>query len=140
MRGTTRNESRHPRANDLLTLRSRLERAIAGLPEGSHVTFPVAALQAWLDQERTLEPDDPLVDMTVVEVAGRLGRSPSTVRGWCGSGALKGAYRLRGREWRVPRARLQEFLEHEATRREERKGAREADERVDIGAWRKVPR
>lgn len=124
---------------DLLTLRSRVDRAIDGLPEGSLVTFPVAALRKWLDQERTLAPDDALVDMTVVDVAERLGRSPSTVRGWCGSGALPGAYRFRGREWRIPPAALRAFLDSEAeSRRKRRNEDGEASEQVDLGAWRRI--
>ena len=46
------------------------------------------------------------VGMTVDEAAERIGRSPSTVRAWCRDGSLPGAYRLRGREWRVPPAAL----------------------------------
>lgn len=124
---------------DLLTLRSRLERAIDGLPEGSHITLPIAAVREWLDQEQSLEPDDALVDMTVVDVAERLGRSPSTVRGWCGSGALSGAYRFRGREWRIPPAALKAFLDREAeVRRDRRNEDRGASEQVDLGSWRRI--
>jgi excisionase family DNA binding protein len=45
-----------------------------------------------------------LADLTADEVAREFGRSASTVRGWLGEGRFPGAYRLNGREWRIPRA------------------------------------
>ena len=46
------------------------------------------------------------VDLTVAEVATRFGRRSSTVRLWVERGAFPGAYRFRGREWRIPPAAL----------------------------------
>jgi hypothetical protein len=69
------------RSSDLAVApRARDRRAARRLPRH----LPVAALREWLDQERTLAPDDALVDMTVVDAVERLGRSPSTVRGGVG--------------------------------------------------------
>lgn len=48
-------------------------------------------------------------DLTVAEVARRFGRAPATVRGWCEEGRLPGAYRFRGKEWRVPQSALEAF-------------------------------
>jgi excisionase family DNA binding protein len=51
----------------------------------------------------------PPPDLTVKEVAMRFGRQPSTVRLWCERGKFSGAYRLHGREWRIPVAALAQF-------------------------------
>ena len=53
----------------------------------------------------------PFSDLRIEEAAKEVGRAPSTVRTWCNSGALTGAYRLRGREWRIPRKAIARFLE-----------------------------
>ncbi len=50
-------------------------------------------------------------DMTLDEVASEVGRAVSTVRTWCNSARIAGAYRLNGRDWRVPQAALRKFLD-----------------------------
>ena len=50
-------------------------------------------------------------DLTLEQVACEVGRATSTVRTWCNSKRLAGAYRLNGRDWRVPRAALRAFLD-----------------------------
>lgn len=82
---------------------TRLRAAIAPMPSGSLV--PVDWVRGLLDET----PDD--ADPTVEDVAEVLGRAPSTIRGWCRAGRLTGAYRLRGREWRIPRAALRSLRE-----------------------------
>lgn len=74
--------------------------------------------------------EDRISDLTVREAADELDRSPSTVRGWCGDGKLEGAYRFRGREWRIPPAALRAFVdaEREPAPREE----------ADLSGWREV--
>ena len=49
-------------------------------------------------------------DLTAKQVADMVGRAPSTIRSWLGQGLVPGAYRLRGREWRIPRAGLKAML------------------------------
>ena len=49
-------------------------------------------------------------DLSLEEVAERVGRAPSTVRGWCRCGSLVGSYRLNGRGWRIPESALDAFL------------------------------
>jgi excisionase family DNA binding protein len=81
-------------------------------------------------------------DLTVEEVATRMHRKPSTVRGWLSTGALCG-YKLQGRDWRVTEEAIQEFL---SAQRDGHAGA--SDSRtvrsraragaLDLGAWRKV--
>lgn len=70
-----------------------------------------------------------IVDLTVPDVAEALGRAPSTVRQWCADGRLPGAYRLHGREWRIPRSSLARLRDQHDVQ-----GAAP----VDLGAWRRV--
>ena len=69
----------------------------------------------------------PEADLTPEEFGAVLHRSPVTVRSYCNAGLLPGAYRLRGRQWRIPRAALEEFQESERkaheTGRPPRRGA-----------------
>ena len=122
---------------DVTTISHRLATMVEGMPDGAMITLPVEVIRSWLEEDGLIEPEDALIDMTVVEVAERLNRSPSTVRGWCGSGALEGAYRLRGREWRIPPGRLRAFLDSEAKSRGGRMRPR-AEEDIDLGAWRRI--
>lgn len=96
-----------------MTLAERLRRVVDGLPSGSAVSLPVDVLREWLDEEpgKTEQPgqDEPLVDLTVQDVADLLDRSASTVRWWCQDGTLSGAYKLRSREWRIPRQALRDL-------------------------------
>ena len=71
-----------------------------------------------------------------VESAGRaLGRSCSTVRDYCRAGLLEGAYRQRGREWRIPPDAIRAFQ-----RRESESTAPAVQSRTtktaDLSAWR----
>lgn len=82
-------------------------------------------------------------DLTAAEIARAHGRTPAAVRSWCRRGLLVGAYRLNGREWRVPRAALRDFLEGQARgpARAERKPHARVRRRggpVDLSSWRKV--
>ena len=91
-----------------MSLADRLRLIISALPPSASVTIRVEDLQAWLDAEsvpgRTSLAAH--VDLTVDQFAAELNRAPSTVRGWCAAGQVSGAYRLHGREWRIPRASL----------------------------------
>ncbi len=76
-------------------------------------------------------------DFTVADLAVRFGRKPSTVRGWCELGRLPGAYRMHGREWRIPVAALAAF-EAEARRPKTASEShhRPSGQTTDLGAWR----
>ena len=50
-------------------------------------------------------------DLTLAEMAAEVGRAVSTVRSWCNSKRIAGAYRLNGRDWRIPRTALRRFLD-----------------------------
>ena len=75
-------------------------------------------------------------ELTLEDVATKVGRAVSTVRGWCGSGQLEGAYRLNGREWRVPSAALRRFLEQQRTGAGEGHSAVRSRGPVDLSSWR----
>ena len=118
-----------------MTLRDRLLRIVEPLPPGASVSLPVDVLRTWLEQGDETPAStaaEHLVDLTAVAAAGLLGRAPSTVRGWCASGALPGAYRLQGREWRVPRASLA------ALRNDAPKPIRAQGRAHALDAWRQV--
>ena len=69
-------------------------------------------------------------DVTVAELATRFHRSASTVRGWCEHGRFEAAYKLNGRDWRIPKRAVDAFL---AEQRGEAHATR-------LGAWRAVRR
>lgn len=100
-----------------------LRDALADLPDDALV--PVKWIRERLGGTAD---DDRISDLTVAEVAAELDRSPSTVRGWCGDGKIDGAYRFRGREWRIPRSALRTFVEGERAGRETP---------ADLSDWRK---
>jgi hypothetical protein len=79
-------------------------------------------------------------DLTVLQVADRYGRHASTVRLWLERGAFPGAYKLRGRDWRVPPHALEAFenKERERGRSGERPGPRVAAKSVDLSDWRRA--
>ena len=83
-----------------MTLEERLRLIVHALPAEASVTLPVAVVRGWLDDES----DDPLADLTVTQVAAKLGWAEGTVRAWIRCGALD-AYLL-GREYRIPRPAL----------------------------------
>jgi excisionase family DNA binding protein len=78
-------------------------------------------------------------DLTLEEVAKRLGRSKTTVRGWCTAGQLRG-YKLNNREWRVPVSALEQFLEEQRAGTSSKPKPSRAAEDADLGSWRKVLR
>jgi excisionase family DNA binding protein len=97
-----------------VTLRARLQQIAGALPPGGSVTLTLSAdeLAELCDgpvQDGALE-----LDLTVGQVAALFGRGESTVRTWIGAGLLPGAYLLRGREWRVPRAAVRELQRKQA--------------------------
>ena len=77
-----------------------------------------------------------VADLTVGDVGQQFGRTPACVRAWCRAGRVPGAYRLNGREWRIPRGGLRAFLAGERNGQGS-KGPRREGVAVDLGAWRK---
>lgn len=123
----------------MTALEEALSRILEGLPPGSAVSLPVDWLRAQLRAvEEPLLQVDPVADLTVKELADELGRSVSTVRTWLSAGLIPRAYKLRDREWRVPRAGVREFLDHQACGTRPRAVSSERGRQVDLGSWRKV--
>jgi excisionase family DNA binding protein len=110
-----------------LTLRDRLARIVEALPSGSAVTLPRDELARWIDAG---DPE-PMADYTVEHVAELLNRRPSTARGLCASGAIR-AYKLNGREWRIPSSALREYLDRQANPDDD------LDSDDDLSSWREL--
>jgi hypothetical protein len=93
-----------------MTALERLRQLAAVLPPGASVTLDGAALAELLAEPGGAEQPEPAAElMTVQQLAHRFQRAPSTVRGWLEAGRFPGAYRLRGRDWRVPSAAAAAF-------------------------------
>jgi hypothetical protein len=104
------------------------------MPPGAMV--PVDWIREHLSElEPTAPADtDSLEDLDVAGVAALTKRAPSTIRGWLGSGAIPEAYRLRGRDWRVPRSALRRFLDRQG--KEEQPAPATRGSRSSLSAWR----
>jgi len=120
-------------------------RAVAeALPAGTAVPVPRELLLELLAAPggAVHTSTTPAADLTVHQVAARFGRHPSTVRLWLERGALPGAYRFQGREWRIPATSLAIF---EARAREQgaqgklESTAAAAGGPANLADWRKVP-
>lgn len=77
-------------------------------------------------------------DLTIEELGRELHRSPSTIRGWLAADPMPfpDAYRLNGREWRIPRANVAAYLARQRPRMPQDRT--EAIETTgDLGSWRK---
>ncbi len=83
-----------------------LRDALSQLPDDALV--PVQWVRRHLDAEQT-EAAGREVLLTVRQVAERYERSKSTVRGWCASGELSGAFKLHRTAWRIPESALEHF-------------------------------
>lgn len=94
--------------------------------------LPPSALvpAGWVLEQLGIAAADPLADLTLEQVAAEHGRAISTVRAWCPD--IPGAYRLNGREWRVPRAGLRAYLNGQR----DRKPAPAASSPADLSSWR----
>lgn len=113
---------------DLNTILSRL----------SNVADEVEHIRADLQE---LPHQDPKTvragDLTLVQVAERVGRSVSTVRGWAASGELE-AFKFRAREWRVTPEALEAFLQAQRKPKQAQVKTVRPTGPVDLGSWRKV--
>ena len=98
---------------------------LEGLPPDAQV--PVGWVLEQLGGEATV------TDLTCEDVAAQLDRTAACVRGWCRDGLQPGAYRFRGREWRIPAGALNALRGANAHRGD---GRRSSGKPVDLGAWR----
>lgn len=112
---------------------SRLRQFCALAPAGTMV--PVEALAAMVGAAEAAAETP--ADLTVQEVADQMGRKSGAVRGWIRSGELR-AYLFNGKEYRVTRAALAEYIE--AQRLGRKRSPSGAGKTADLGAWRQVRR
>ena len=114
-----------------MNLADRLRGLAERLPPGGSLTLTRDGLLglAAADDGQTAH-DAPQGDLTVAELGARLHRAASTVRQWCERGRFEGAYKLNGRDWRVPLVALDGFLTKQ-------RGQRCV---AQLGAWRAVRR
>ncbi len=107
----------------------RLRELAERLPPGASLTLTRGGLLelAGVDGGKA-EQATRQADFTVHDVAVRFHRSPSTIRDWCEHGRLEGAYKLNGRDWRIPQVAVDAFL---ALQRREHQVAP-----VSLSAWR----
>lgn len=89
----------------------RLRELAERLPPGASLTLTRGGLLelAAVDGGK-VEQAAPQADFTVRELAVRFHRSPSTIRDWCEHRRFEGAYKLNGRDWRIPQAAIEGFL------------------------------
>src|SRR6059036_1903902 len=81
-------------------------------------------------------PSASFVDLTIQELATMFGKRPSTVRGWIERGDFPGAYKLHGKEWRVPPSALDAFQQAQRAR----SANPQAEAKADLSAWRAARR
>jgi len=112
--------------------RDALLRALQALPAAASLTLAVGELREALGDQ--VGP----ADLDVATVARRFDRSPSTVRSWCETGLLPGAYRLRGRSWRIPPAALDALRapDTDALTAAPPSRPRRKRRNANLGAWR----
>jgi hypothetical protein len=91
--------------------RDGLLRLAQALPDGTAVPVPRGWLLELLSGAGApAAPTQALeMDLTPEEVGAALQRSPVTIRAFCRANLFPGAYRLRGRQWRIPRTALSAF-------------------------------
>jgi hypothetical protein len=70
-------------------------------------------------------------DLTIADLARLFGKRPSTVRAWVERGDFPGAYKLQGKEWRVPASSIDSFQHFQQQRSRSASG---------LSAWRSVSR
>ena len=70
------------------------------------------------------------IDLTISDLGRLFGKRPSTVRAWVERGDFPGAYKLHGKEWRVPVSAVETFQSRQ------RRGTSAAK----LSAWRAVGR
>ena len=95
-----------------MTPRDALLAAVRGRPADE----PVTVAAGWIQQLLATLDAGVAIDLSAVRVAELLGRDPVTIGTWCRSGFFPGAYKLRGRQWRIPRPALEQFQRTEAER------------------------
>ena len=126
-----------------MTIRERIQLIVGALSDATNVTLPVAELREWLSEDgayTTHDDGEAVTDLTCEDMAAKFGRTAACVRGWCRAGSIPGAYRLNGREWRVPTAGLRAFLngQRNGGSAGEPRRTKARGRHGDLSAWRDV--
>ena len=111
----------------------RLRAIVDGMPDGSAVTLSVDWLRELVDREG--EQDGMGRLLTLAQAGEIVGRSASTIRTWANSSQLEGAFKLNGRDWRIPENALARFVERQQATEQEPTTV-SADGPVDLNSWR----
>jgi len=108
-----------------------LRERLRALPPGSLV--PAAWVLEMLGDaaKGSSRAPGPAMDLNVVDLAMLFKKRPSTVRAWIERGDFPGAYKLNGKEWRVPAGAVEAFQKAQQ---------RVADAGDGLSAWRDVSR
>lgn len=121
-------------------LEQRLRQAVQGVPDEGAVTLPAHSIRRWLEGVDSEGADGavngsepPVADLTVSELAERLGRAESTVRGWLSD--VDGAYKLGG-QWRVPRDAWRRHLDGLADDGEDGPPEVRSNRTAELSDWR----
>ena len=109
----------------------RLREALSAMPAGTLVPRDWLVEQLTEGSHRQSDSDSPattgVADLTIAGLAQLFDKRPSTVRAWVERGDFPGAYKLNGREWRIPISAVEAF--------------RDSQRRLTgLSAWRSVPR
>ena len=112
----------------------RLRAALTAMPPGTLVPrdWVLDRLSEDIPRVATVETPAPpaRVDLTIRELAQLFGKQRSTVRAWVERGDFAGAYKLHGKEWRVPESGVEVFQNRQ----------RGAKSDIRLSAWRRVRR
>jgi hypothetical protein len=112
-----------------VSLAQRLRELAERLPPGGSLTLTQAGLlELAAVADGQADRATACGDFRVTELAARFHRSASTIRDWCEHARFEGAYKLNGRDGRIPQAAVDAFL---ARQRGQKPGAQ-------LGAWRAV--
>jgi excisionase family DNA binding protein len=124
-----------------MTIIEHLREIVATMPPGSSVSLPIDWLRVELEgvgeaaARQTAEQVE--TDYGVDQVAEICKRRPGTVREWIRSGRLK-AYQFNGREYRVTRMALAEFLENQRSSQTPAHQPGASAINTDLGSWRRI--
>lgn len=107
-------------------LATDLSKLLAELP--GDALLSVSWIRARLNAPVVVEADG---DLSCADVAALLHRKPGTIRAWCFRAEIVGAYRLNGKDWRIPRKSLRAYLDKQSAGQ-----CPVGASSVDLGAWR----
>lgn len=123
-----------------MTSRDALRALVDASPADAMITVPKPWLSELLAEPLPVgqgEGTALAVDLTVQDVATQFKRGASTIRTWCERGDLPGAYRNRGREWRIPASAIEAMQREQARRHVTPRATTSRNGKpTDISSWR----